>query len=76
MAKLVVLSAARSAIADTQAHQKDQHKGAHPQCGIGVIVSSVGDRARDCPPPRTLCIKSAVDPGCSGRASGSAYRRR
>ena len=39
MAKLVVLSASRSAIADAQAHQKDQYKRAHPECGIGVIVS-------------------------------------
>ena len=35
MIELIVLSASRPAIAETQAEQKDQHKRAHPECGIG-----------------------------------------
>jgi hypothetical protein len=35
MVELVVLSASRSATADTQAEQKAQHQSAHPECGIG-----------------------------------------
>ena len=70
MAKLVVLSAARSPIADAQAHQKDQHKGAHPQCGIGVIVSSVGESGLRLPASATALHQECGGPGCSGRASG------
>jgi len=70
MAKLVVLSAARSPIADAQAHQKDQHNGAHPQCGIGGHRFLCRRSGLRLPASANALHQECGGPGCSGRASG------
>jgi hypothetical protein len=74
MVELVALSPSRSAIADAQAEQKDQDKGAHPEWCIGGHSFLCRRPACDCPPPRTFCIKSAANPVAAAGRRGSAYR--
>ena len=70
MAKLVVLWASRSAIADAQAYQKDDHKRAHPECGIGGHSFLCRRPGLRLPASANALHLECGGPGCSGRASG------
>ena len=68
--KTEVLSASRPAIAETQAEQKDQHKRAHPECGIGGHRFLWRRSGLRLPASANVLYQDCGEPGRSGRASG------
>jgi hypothetical protein len=76
MTELIVLSVSRPAIAETQAKQKDQHKRAHPECGIGAHSFLCPRPGLRLPASTNVLHQVCGGPGCTNGASGSTYRRR
>ena len=70
MTELIVLSVSGPAIAETQAEQKDQHKRAHPECGIGGHSFLCRRPGLRLPASANALHLECGGPGCSSRASG------
>ena len=77
MTELIVLSVSGPAIAETQAEQKNQHKGANPERGIGGHSFPLSETG-----PATARLRERSPSGvrqhpvaAAGRR-GSTYRRR